>query len=108
MRRGKSMERLGLSPAFAASRLEQPLLRRVQPMAIEKDLAITSGDVADLGLALKQLGIGGDAEALLQVDGNLYGRAGHRLVERGVAAGKLCRSDRIAVDINPRRIGDAG
>src|SRR5437667_8409456 len=57
--------------SFGAGRHQQTLLRGVQRLAIEIDLAVLNGDVADLRSALKQPGIGRDAKALAQIDGDL-------------------------------------
>ncbi len=75
-----------LASALAAGGGQQPLLHRVEGLAVEIGLAVVDGDVADLRFALKEVGVRRNAEALLQVDGDLDRRARHRLVERGVAA----------------------
>src|SRR5713226_3880027 len=94
--------------AFGAGGHQQPLLRRVQRLAVEIGLAVLNGEVPDLRPALKQAGVRRDAEALAQIDGDLDRGARHRLVERRVSARQIGGGDGITLHIDARRIGDAG
>src|SRR5579883_2998582 len=90
-----------------ASCAEQGFLRAAERYAVEIGLTALNGDVADLGPAMEKARIGGNAEAALQVDGDLDGSVGKMPVQRLVAGGQIRRRHGLAVDIDPWRVSDA-